>query len=219
MRSIKAAWAVVFCTFAFLVNTGFAAKTQSDQATAQMGPRAVIQATVNELNVQLSHLKKSQALAGESLESIVNASLLPKADLRFMLKQVLGPEWRGISVNKQQELLDAFKARLITTYSAILKNYNNQRIKVFPLRGGLAANVNQRDGKETVNIKTMIFGEGQPLEVTFSMVKTPTGWKVFDVIASGVSVVQSFSSQFRPFVKQNGVDDLIKALKKPVSTS
>ncbi|AKP74592.2 putative phospholipid-binding protein MlaC precursor [Piscirickettsia salmonis] len=217
MRSIKVAWAVVFCTLATFIFSGQA--SFAADAKAATNPRAVIQATVMELNQQLGQLKQGQALAGESLEQIINSSLLPKADLGFMLKQILGPEWRGITPKKQQELLVAFKARLVTTYSAILKNYNNQRIKVFPLRGGLAANTNKRDGMDTVNIKTMIFGGGQPLDVTFSMVKTTNGWKVFDVIASGVSVVQSFSSQFRPFVKQNGVDSLIEALKKPVSRS
>ena len=182
---------------------------------ATTAPRDVIQNTVNELNTQLGSLKTKQGLTGQPLMNVIHSTLLPKADLRFMLRQILGPEWRTVQrANKQKALLAAFQNRLIVTYSAILKNYNHQKIRVFPLRGGLAANVVKRDGQDTVNIRTAVYGEGQPLDVVFSLVKTAMGWKVFDIIASGVSVVQSFSSQFRPFIRQNGVNALIGALKK-----
>ena len=43
-------------------------------------------------------------------------------------------------------------------------------------------------------------------------VATPQGWKIYDIVVEGVSLVLTYRSEFDAVVKQEGVDGLIKRL-------
>ena len=53
---------------------------------------------------------------------------------------------------------------------------------------------------------------GEPVSIDYSMEKTPGGWKVYDVVVGGVSLVTTYRDTFTNEVRNNGVDGLIKAL-------
>ena len=44
------------------------------------------------------------------------------------------------------------------------------------------------------------------------MRKTEQGWKIYDIVVEGVSLVLTYRSEFDSLVKQEGVDGLIKRL-------
>jgi len=44
------------------------------------------------------------------------------------------------------------------------------------------------------------------------MRKTDSGWKIYDIVVEGVSLVLTYRSEFDAVVKQEGVDGLIKRL-------
>jgi phospholipid transport system substrate-binding protein len=48
--------------------------------------------------------------------------------------------------------------------------------------------------------------------IDYSMEKTPAGWKVYDVVVGGVSLVTTYRDTFANEVRNNGVDGLIKVL-------
>ena len=50
-------------------------------------------------------------------------------------------------------------------------------------------------------------------EVYF-LVRTPQGWKIYDIVAEGVSLVLTYRSEFDAIVRQDGVDGLIKRLSQ-----
>ena len=52
----------------------------------------------------------------------------------------------------------------------------------------------------------------QPVPIDYSMEKTPQGWKAFDVVVGGVSLVTNYREEFGNLVRESGVDGLIKAL-------
>ena len=44
------------------------------------------------------------------------------------------------------------------------------------------------------------------------MRKGPSGWKIYDIVVEGISLVLTYRSEFDMVVKQEGVDGLIKRL-------
>jgi phospholipid transport system substrate-binding protein len=46
----------------------------------------------------------------------------------------------------------------------------------------------------------------------YDMAKTPSGWKVFDVKVSGVSLITNYREDFAAQVRESGIDGLIKVL-------
>jgi phospholipid transport system substrate-binding protein len=44
------------------------------------------------------------------------------------------------------------------------------------------------------------------------MHKTGSGWKIYDIVVEGVSLVLTYRSEFDAVVKQEGIDGLIKRI-------
>ena len=66
---------------------------------------------------------------------------------------------------------------------------------------------------KNVSVKTQILQPGgQPVAVDYSLVKGPTGWKVYDIVIESVSLVTNYRSQFSNEIRQNGLDSLNKKL-------
>ncbi len=51
-----------------------------------------------------------------------------------------------------------------------------------------------------------------PIDINYSMEKTDAGWKVYDVVIAGVSLVQNYRSSFASEIQKSGVDGLIATL-------
>ena len=68
-------------------------------------------------------------------------------------------------------------------------------------------------GAKEVTVKSEIVQPGgQPIAVDYSLEKGANGWKVYDIIIEGVSLVTNYRSQFSNEVRQNGMDGLIQKL-------
>jgi phospholipid transport system substrate-binding protein len=50
--------------------------------------------------------------------------------------------------------------------------------------------------------------------VDYSMFKSPSSWKVYDVTVEGVSLVTTYRSTFAEVIRQGGIDGLIKSLEE-----
>jgi phospholipid transport system substrate-binding protein len=53
---------------------------------------------------------------------------------------------------------------------------------------------------------------GKPIQLDYQMRKTEGGWKIYDIVVEGVSLVLTYRSEFDAVVKQQGIDGLIKRL-------
>ena len=51
------------------------------------------------------------------------------------------------------------------------------------------------------------------MTIDYSMEKTGSGWKVYDVMVGGVSLVANYRTEFSNTVRNSGIDGLIKNLQ------
>jgi len=51
-----------------------------------------------------------------------------------------------------------------------------------------------------------------PVQIDYGMTKTASGWRAYDVIVGGVSLVTNYRDEFNEQIKAGGVDGLIKTL-------
>ena len=66
-----------------------------------------------------------------------------------------------------------------------------------------------------VVVKTQVVQPGgQPIPIDYSMEKIAEGWKVYDVLIDGVSLVTNYRSSFNTEINATGVDGLIKSLSE-----
>jgi phospholipid transport system substrate-binding protein len=141
----------------------------------------------------------------KKIYALVDAKVLPHFDFTRMTRLAVGRYWRDATPEQQQKLVKEFRDLLVRTYSISLSNYKNQTIDYKPLR--------MNPGDTDVTVKTTVLQPGgQPIPIDYQMIKTPNGWKVYDITVEGVSLVVNYRSSFAQEIQQGGMDKLIQTL-------
>ena len=107
---------------------------------------------------------------------------------------------------QRQAFIQQFTILLIRTYSSALAQYTDEKVNFLPLRGNFNA-----ETRVQVNSK-IIRDSGPPINVSYRLVRMGEQWKLYDFSVDGISLVQSFRSQFAQELQQVGIDGLINKL-------
>lgn len=141
--------------------------------------------------------------------SLAHKLVVPHADLDYMSRRVLPAQtWNQATPGQRSEFKKEFTTLLVRTYASALADYSDQTVKFYPVRGGT-------NGKGTVTVRSQIVrNDGPSIPVSYSLVSTGGGWKLFDMTVEGVSMLQSFRSQFADNLSRGNIAALITALKQ-----
>jgi len=157
----------------------------------------------------LEILRNDEKLRNGDVSNVVNLVedlVLPHFNFRRMTMLAVGRDWRDASPEQQQRLMDAFYGMLVRTYSNALKQYRDQTIGVRPLR--------MSPSDKTVRVQTEIRQSGaQPVTVDYVLEQSADGWKVFDIVVAGVSLVTNYRGTFSQEIRVGGIDGLINSLE------
>ena len=147
--------------------------------------------------------KDIQAGDRKKLLDLVETRILPHFDFTRITRLAVGKNWRAATPEQQQTLVKEFRTLLVRTYSTALTNYKDQTYEV------KTADIKGDDASVKVEINQP---GGQPIIIDYSLEKTLQGWKVYDVIVAGISLVTSYRSTFNNEINRSGIDGLIKTL-------
>jgi phospholipid transport system substrate-binding protein len=174
-------------------------------ALAQEAPDAIVKRVANEVITAIKSDPAIQAGNEARIREVIEVKLLPNFDFTRMTALAMGKNWRAANPEQQKRVTDEFRALLVRTYSGALNSYRNETIDYKPLRMSPA--------DTDVTVRTVVVrATGSPISIDYSMTKTPDGWKCYDVIVGGVSLVTNYRDEFNDQVQKGGVDGLIKTL-------
>ena len=174
-------------------------------ALAQEAPDALVKRVSEEALAIIKSDPKVQAGDQARIRELIEVKLAPHFDIDRMTALAMGRNYRQATPEQKKRLADEFKSLLIRTYSTALNQYRDQTLSYKPLRADPNAN--------EVTVRTDVIRPGQtPVEIDYSMEKTPDGWKAYDVIVGGVSLVTNYRDEFNQQVQTGGIDGLIKSL-------
>jgi len=172
---------------------------------AQEAPDALVKRIAEETLAAIRADKDLQAGNPVKVKQLIEAKLVPHFDTTRMTALAMGRNWRAATPEQQKELTEQFKTLLIRTYSNALTNYRDNTMTYKPLR--------MNPGDTEVVVRTEVSRSGAaPVQIDYSMEKTPEGWKAYDVVVAGVSLVTNYRDEFNDIIKSSGVDGLIKTL-------
>ncbi|HTM62765.1 MAG TPA: ABC transporter substrate-binding protein [Burkholderiales bacterium] len=149
--------------------------------------------------------KEIQAGNRQKLIDLIDAKVLPHFNFTAMTALAMGQSWNKANPEQKKRLTEEFRALLVRTYASALAAYSEQRFDFRPLRA------KPTDTDVTVQVRVLQPGT-QPVPIDYSMEKTAAGWKVYDVMVGGVSLVANYRTEFNSTVRESGIDGLIKNL-------
>lgn len=181
-------------------------------ALAQESPDALVKRTSDELVAIIKADKDLQAGNTTKIVQLAEAKVLPHFDFSRMARLAVGRNWAQANEAQKEALTKEFRTLLVRTYATSLAQYRNQTIEVKPLK--LAAG-----DKEAVVRTAVIQQGGPPIPIDYAMEKAAAGWKVYDVVIDGASLVTTYRGTFNDQIQKGGIDGLVKALQERNSSS
>ena len=176
-------------------------------ALAQEAPEALVKRVTDEVLTIIKSDKDLQAGNPNKVAELAEAKVLPHFDFERMTRLAVGKNWNQANDAQKQELTKQFRTLLVRTYSTSLSQYRNQTIDVKPGKASPA-------DKETIVRTAVIQQGGPPIPIDYSMAREDSGWKVFDVVIDGASLVTTYRGTFNDQVQRGGIDGLVKALQE-----
>lgn len=188
--------------FAALALIALAVPAAFAQDTA---PDALVRKSIDEVLARVKADKELQSGSSRKLLDLIEEKVLPHFDFARMTRLAVGRNWAQATEAQKEGLTREFRALLVRTYSTSLSQYRNQTIEVKP--GRVAA-----QDTDTV-VKTLVNQPGgQPIPIDYGMERSDKGWKVYDVVVDGVSLVTTYRSSFNDQIQKGGIDALVKTL-------
>ena len=139
------------------------------------------------------------------LVELIDAKVLPHFNFAAMTALAMGQSWNKATPEQKKRLTEEFRTLLVRTYASALAAYSEQKFDFRPLRA------KPTDTDVTVQVRVLQPG-AQPVPIDYSMEKTAAGWKVYDVMVGGVSLVANYRTEFNNVVRASGIDGLVKDL-------
>ena len=169
------------------------------------GPDAMIRKVTDDVLNIVRQDKDIRSGNTKKAIDLVEAKVLPNFNFQRMTALAMGRDWNKATPEQKKRLSDEFRVLLVRTYSNALTGYKDQTIRYKPTK--------MQGGDTDVLVKTEIVQPGnKPIPLDYSLEKQPEGWKVYDVIVAGVSLVTNYRDTFNQEVRANGVDGLIAML-------
>src|SRR3954470_22928855 len=174
-------------------------------AAQEMKPDELVKKVTDDV---MSAIKSDKQLAAGDKQKalkLAEEKIIPHIDFDEATRLAVGRAWRQASKEQQEQLVTEFRRMLVRTYSNAISAYEGQTVKVLPLR------MKPDDTDVTVRNQYVRAG-GKPVQLDYQMHKVGNEWKIYDIVAEGVSLVLTYRSEFDAVVKQQGIDGLIKTI-------
>lgn len=174
-------------------------------AFAEDAPDVLVQRVTEEVLEIIRHDKDIQNGSTNKVIDLVDKKVLPHFNFQHMTALALGKEWRKATPQQQQQLTAEFKTLLVRTYSNALTSYKNQKVVYKQFKMAPA--------DTDVLVRTEVHQPGnKPVQLDYSLEKLDSGWKVYDVVVAGISLVTNYRDQFGQEVRNGGIDGLVASI-------
>lgn len=192
-------------SFVLLVSTWAQAETVDKQDPYLM-IQEVADITFKRFSDEQDAIQKNPNL----LKNIVKEELMPYIDYRYAAYKVLGSNLKKTTKAERSAFVPVFRDYLITSYAQVFTLYKKQRVEFEPAK--------KVDPKSKIlQVKTSILEPGRdPISIAFKVRKNKKTkeWKAFDMIAEGVSLLDSKQSELSGVIRQNGLEHVTTMLKE-----
>jgi phospholipid transport system substrate-binding protein len=175
-------------------------------ATAQeLGPEELVRKVTSDVLEAIQSDKQLQAGDRKKALALAEEKILPHVDFREATRLAVGRAWPAATPEQQERLTTEFREMLVRVYSNAIGAYRGQTMRVQPVK--------MAPGATQVTVRNQYIRPGlAPVSVEYAMRKTPDGWKIYDIVVEGVSLVLTYRGEFEQILRDSGVDGLIARL-------
>ena len=143
------------------------------------------------------------------LKKIVREELMPYINYKYSAFKVIGKHLKKTTAEERKNFVPVFREYLVTSYAQVFTLYDNQPVEFAPSK-------NFSD-KKIVAVNSRVIMQGRnDIDVSFKVRKNrkTKEWKAFDMVAEGVSLLDSKQAELGSIIRQKGLPYVTELLKK-----
>jgi phospholipid transport system substrate-binding protein len=144
----------------------------------------------------------NQAQRQERLHQMANQAF----DWQEMAKRALARHWRERTAPQQQEFVSLFRDLVERTYMNRLENATQEKQDIQYMG-------EQIEGSRAAVKTNVITKRNQQVPIEYRLHKVNGGWKIYDVLVEGISLVNNYRSQFDRIISSSSYSDLVQKMK------
>ncbi len=154
-------------------------------------------------NNQLSKAEKSSKIFA-IFDTIFDYTLMAKL-------AISGKQWEQLTPEKQKEFTKLFEMRLKTSYMEKLDLYTDEKLVIKNL---------DKIKDSRIHLTTHLMRNGEVYEIIYKFYKdNNNNWMIYDVDILGVSIIQTYRTQFADILSKESFETLLNKLKSPEPTT
>jgi len=124
----------------------------------------------------------------------------------LMAKLSLGKaHWSRFNAEQRADFIDLFTRLFQNFYVVKLNFFSDEKVFFQPA---------SRMGRKKVLIPTALVSRGTRYSMLYKMFRTGNGWKVYDFEVEGVSILQSYRSQYHHILKGTDIEGLLGKMRE-----
>lgn len=132
----------------------------------------------------------------------------PLFDFNEMAMRSLGPNWRRLNPQQRSEFVSIFTALLEKTYANQIDLYNGQQV---------VYTGESIDGDYAQVASRIVDKNGQTYSVVYRLHKVDGKWRIYDLVAENISLVNNYRAQFDRVIAKSSFEELLKTMKQRAS--
>ena len=148
-------------------------------------------------------------LRGETGRKAKEQKIEAEGDTLFdfveLSKRTLGLNWNKFTMEQRKEFVRLFETVLRNVYIDRITAYSGEEInftKEVPL------------SETTAEVQSVVVGKSGRVEIDYRVMKEESGWRVYDVVIEGVSLISNYRTQFREILANNPPEKLLETLRE-----
>jgi phospholipid transport system substrate-binding protein len=127
-------------------------------------------------------------------------------DWKEMAQRALARHWRERTPEQQQEFVQLFRDLVEQTYMQRIESAIQEKQDIQYLG-------EQVDGSRAVVKTSVVTKNNQQVPIDYRLRKTDGGWKIYDVLAENISLVNNYRTQFNSIISSSSYNTLVEKMK------
>ena len=168
-------------------------------------PSDMVKSSVDEI---LDVLRASEGKLGQAGKEKIFTVVDRTFDMRLFGRRTLGRRWNVLSESQQDEFVNLYAQLLKNTYVERVEAYSDEQVHM---------NEEVDLGRNKFEVRTTVTGSGVNVPIFYRLYKSGQGWRVYDVLVEGVSLVNNYRTQFTQILSKGTPEDLLNQLRQKVS--
>ena len=168
-------------------------------------PTEQIRSTVDRAILVLKDPRLKPAAKTKERRDQLKQILFTRFDFTEMAKRALGADWRRRTPKEQEEFVQLFTELLEHAYADIIESYTEDKIIYVG---------EKLDGNYADVASKVLASNGAEYSLNYKAHLVNSEWRVYDVIAENISVVNNFRSQFNRVIAKSSYEELVRRLKE-----